>query len=58
MEEQAVLQMLSFGLEIEQYLVDRVNVTIACARRQRLLKASFDKSTWELSSLEKRVVGG
>jgi hypothetical protein len=43
MEEQAVRQMLSFGLEIEQCHVDHVNVTTARARRQILLDALFDK---------------
>ena len=43
MEEQAVLQLLSFGLEFEHCHVDCVNVTTARARRQILLNASFDK---------------
>ena len=45
MEERTVLQMLSFGLEIEQYHVDRINVATARARGRILLNAPFDKPT-------------
>jgi hypothetical protein len=44
-EEQTVLQMLSFGLKVKQCHVDRVNAATTRARRQTLLIALLDEAT-------------